>query len=218
MFLIGQGALARPDGLAILSLAAKAAASLGVRQGGLEWLCRPAYGGRARGRSRPRLRAARGRARRRRHGETRRARRDLQPRRRRDRHRARRLRDLSGHAWRSRRRARRCHPAGRGLHRKIRPLRQYRRAACSSPSGPISRPATRARTGPSCAPFPMCWAIACRSISLKALRAQLIAAHPHFAATDAIVAGAPFDAAALIAAGGACASAPFVSPVADYSI
>ncbi len=52
--------------------------------------------------------------------------------------------------------------------------------------------------------------------SLKALRAQLIAAHPHFAATDAIVAGAPFDAAALIAAGGACASAPFVSPVADY--
>ncbi len=52
--------------------------------------------------------------------------------------------------------------------------------------------------------------------SLKALRAQLIAAHPHFAATDAIVAGAPYDAAALIAAGGACASAPFVSPVADY--
>ncbi len=52
--------------------------------------------------------------------------------------------------------------------------------------------------------------------SLKALRAQLVAAHPHFAATDAIVAGAPFDAAALIAAGGACASAPFVSPVADY--
>ena len=52
--------------------------------------------------------------------------------------------------------------------------------------------------------------------SLKALRTQLIAAHPHFAAIDAIAAGAPFDAAALIAAGGVCASAPFVSPVADY--
>jgi NADH-quinone oxidoreductase subunit G len=52
--------------------------------------------------------------------------------------------------------------------------------------------------------------------SLKALRAQLIATHPHFAAIDAIAAGAPFDVAALTAAGGACASAPFVSPVADY--
>ena len=34
MFIIGQGALARPDGLAILSLAAKAAASLGVVKDG----------------------------------------------------------------------------------------------------------------------------------------------------------------------------------------
>ena len=40
--------------------------------------------------------------------------------------RARRLRRLSGHAWRSRRAPRRRHPAGRGLHRKVRHLRQHR--------------------------------------------------------------------------------------------
>jgi NADH-quinone oxidoreductase subunit G len=52
--------------------------------------------------------------------------------------------------------------------------------------------------------------------SLKALRTQLIAAHPHFAGIDAIAAGAGFDIEALIAAGGACASVPFASPVADF--
>ncbi|MGO9673511.1 MAG: NADH-quinone oxidoreductase subunit NuoG [Methylocella sp.] len=52
--------------------------------------------------------------------------------------------------------------------------------------------------------------------SLKALRGKLIAAHPHFAAIDAIAADAPFDVAALIAADGACASTPFASPIADF--
>jgi NADH-quinone oxidoreductase subunit G len=52
--------------------------------------------------------------------------------------------------------------------------------------------------------------------SLKALRGKLFAAHPHFAELDAIAAGGPFDIGALITAGGACATAPFASPVADY--
>ncbi|VTZ48377.1 NADH-quinone oxidoreductase chain 3 [Methylocella tundrae] len=52
--------------------------------------------------------------------------------------------------------------------------------------------------------------------SLKALRARLIAAYPHFGAVDEIAAGASFDAGQLIAAGGACGNAPFVSPVADF--
>ncbi len=51
--------------------------------------------------------------------------------------------------------------------------------------------------------------------SLKALRARLVTNHPHFGAIDEI-AGAAFDLAPLIAAGGACASAPFVSPIADF--
>ncbi|MEJ0095382.1 MAG: NADH-quinone oxidoreductase subunit NuoG [Methylocella sp.] len=52
--------------------------------------------------------------------------------------------------------------------------------------------------------------------SLKILRSRLMAAHPHFGAIDEIAAGAPFDPAALIAAGGAFGNASFASPVVDF--
>ncbi len=52
--------------------------------------------------------------------------------------------------------------------------------------------------------------------SLKALRTQLFAAHPHFAAIGAIAGGVIFDSGRLAAADGACGSAPFASPVADF--
>ena len=218
MFLIGQGALARADGLAILAAGRpRRPTSLGVVKDGWNGLsilhtAAARVGGLDLGFV-PRA----GRPRRHRHGESRRARRSLQSRRRRDQHRARRLRHLSGLAWRSRRRARRRHPAGRGLYRKIRHSTSIRRGACSWPIGPIFRLATRARTGPSCAPFPRRWGIGCRSIRSRPCAARLYAAHPHFAEIDAIAGGEAFDAAKLIAAGGAHAQAlRFVSPITDF--
>ena len=52
--------------------------------------------------------------------------------------------------------------------------------------------------------------------SLKALRACLYAAHPHFAELDEIAASDPFDIAQLAASGAAHTRAPFVSPIADF--
>ncbi len=52
--------------------------------------------------------------------------------------------------------------------------------------------------------------------SLKALRACLYAGHPHFAKLDEIAASEPFDAAQLAASGTSHASAPFVSSIADF--
>ena len=128
MFILGAGALARPDGEAVLSLAAKAALSLGVvkdgwngfnvlhsaasRVGGLDLGFAPGQGGldalamAKAGGARP----------------------SVQSRRRRDRNRARRFRRLSRHAWRPRRASRRRDPARRRLSRKDRHLRQHRGA------------------------------------------------------------------------------------------
>jgi NADH-quinone oxidoreductase subunit G len=52
--------------------------------------------------------------------------------------------------------------------------------------------------------------------SLKALRACLYAGHPHFAKLDEIAASEPFDAAQLAASGLSYSSAGFVSPIADF--
>ena len=127
LIIVGQGALSRPDGAAVLALAAQAAPDLRRRDRGA---------GTASASSTPLPPASarsisascRGRA-----GSTpprwprRRARRRLQPRRRRDRHRAGRLRGLPGHPRRPRRASRRRDPAGRRLHREVRHLRQHRR-------------------------------------------------------------------------------------------
>ena len=132
LIIVGQGALTRSDGGAILALAAKLVAGLEGVAEGLVWALDPAFRGLARRRSRPRFRAGGGGARCRRHGEAGRARCALPAGRRRDRHRARRVRRLPGHARRSRRASGRCDPAGGDLHRKSRALRQHgrSRSAC----------------------------------------------------------------------------------------
>ena len=67
MFIVGQGALNRPDGAAVLAMAAKAAGLARRHQGRLERLQRAAQRGVARRRARHRLCAGRGRPRHRRH-------------------------------------------------------------------------------------------------------------------------------------------------------
>ncbi|SFK13863.1 NADH-quinone oxidoreductase subunit NuoG [Methylocapsa palsarum] len=52
--------------------------------------------------------------------------------------------------------------------------------------------------------------------SLRALRAQLFAASPHLAELDLIAPGEALDVGALAAAGGAPGTAPFVSPIRDF--
>ena len=126
LVIVGQGALSRPDGLAVLSAAAQLARDVGAvkdgwngfsvlhtaasRVGALdlglvpgEWRPeRPGHGAGQRGRA-------------------------LQPRCGRDRDRTRRLRDLPGHPWRPRRAPRRRDPAGRDLYREVRNLREHGR-------------------------------------------------------------------------------------------
>ena len=133
----------------------------------LERLCRPAYRGGARRRSRSRPRAGRGRSRRGGHpGGLREARdrRGLSAGRRRDRHQAARqgLRDLPGPSRRCRRASRRRHPAGRRLYREARHLCEHRRPRAARRSGPAIRRATPARTGRSC--------VRCRSVSARPCR------------------------------------------------
>ncbi len=65
IWLVGQGALTRPDGVAVLAAVAKAAVATGALRRRLERLLRAAHRGRARRRPRPRLRAGRRRPRRR---------------------------------------------------------------------------------------------------------------------------------------------------------
>ena len=127
IWLIGQGALARPDGAAILAMAAKAAVSVGAikdgwngfsvlhtaasRVGALDIGFVPGQGGKSATEmakagaldvvfllGADEIDIARGA-----------------------------FIGLHRHAWRQRRASRRCHPAGRGLHGKIRPLREHRR-------------------------------------------------------------------------------------------
>jgi NADH-quinone oxidoreductase subunit G len=118
MMVVGAGAYARPDGVAVLASLAKAALATGVvkdgwngfntlhsaasRVGGLDLGLAPGEGGLAR--------------------------RAHQPSGGRNRHRAGRVRGLYRHAWRSWGSSGGCHPAGRSLHGKDRHLRQHRRA------------------------------------------------------------------------------------------
>ena len=175
MLIVGQGALARPDGAAVLALAAKAAMAIGgikpelgwngfnvlhtaaARVGGLDLGFVPGKGGRdvdamldgaEKGDDRCRLPA----------------------RRRRDRHGAigDRLRHLSGKPRRRRRPSRRCHPSRRRLYREGRDLRQHRRPPADDRARRRSRRARRARTGRSSGPCPAfsarrCPSTACRS-------------------------------------------------------
>ena len=106
---------------------------------------------------------------------------------------ARRLRHLSWHARRRRRAPRRRDPARRGLHREV-------RHSTSTPKGrvqmgeraPRSRPAMRARTGRSCGRFRTSLGRTLPFDSLAAAaRAALCQAHPHLAHIDAVKPASP---------------------------
>ena len=134
LVIVGQAALARPDGAAVLALAAKAAMAMGAvkpdlgwngfsvlhtaaaRVAGLDLGLVPGEGGQGRRRHSRRCRKGRDRCR-------------LSARRRRDRHSeaGQGLRHLSGQPWRPRGPPRRCHPSRRRLYREGRDLRQHRR-------------------------------------------------------------------------------------------
>ena len=164
MFILGAGAFARPDGAAILALAAKAAVSLGVvkdgwngfnvlhsvasRVGGLDLGLVPGAGGldaRAMVEAgaldvlfnlgADEIEIA-----------------------------ARRVRRLYRHAWRQGRASRRRDSARRRLYRKDGNSMSTWKADRNSRSARYSRPATPARTGRSCARFPRRSARNCRSI------------------------------------------------------
>ena len=216
IWLVGQGALARPDGAAVLSAVAKAAVATGAlvdgwngfsvlhtaaaRVGGLDIGFVPGEGGLDR-----------------RGDGAGRRRRPVPARRRRDRGRARRLRRLYRHPWRPRRPSRRRHPAGRRLHREVRAPTSTPRAACSWPAAPRSRPAMRARTGRSCARSPTCSASGCLTIRLPQLRAALFRAHPHLAQPRRRSRpAAPTTCARSPKLGGSFDKAPFRSPIEDF--
>ena len=126
LIIVGAGALARPDGAAIAAMAAKVAIDMGaVKDGWNGFSVLHSTASRV-GALEIGFMPGAGRAQRRRDVELERARRAVPARSRRARCVVQRLRGLYRHPWRQRRPPRRRHPAGRGLHRKIRPLRQHR--------------------------------------------------------------------------------------------
>ena len=144
LILLGAGALARKDGAAIASLAAKAALEVGAVKDGLERLQRAAQRRLARGRARSRPHAGRGRQDRRANGRGR-ARCAVPARRRRDRGQARAVRGLYRHPWRPRRPPRRRDPPRRRLSGKVGDLRQHRRPRADGGAGLV--PARRRARG-----------------------------------------------------------------------
>ena len=100
---------------------------------------------------------------------------------------------------------------------KIGPLRQHRRPRADGRRAPISRRATRARTGRSCARCRTCSARRLPFDSLHALRGKLFAAHPHLDAHRRDRAGRcrPISASSRRLAA-LRDKAPFASPVADF--
>ena len=80
-----------------------------------------------------------------------------------------------------RRQGRACgghHPARQRLHRESRAPTSTPKAACSSPTRPCSPPATRARTGRSCARWPMRSGVKVGFDSFDQLRAAMVAEVP----------------------------------------
>ncbi len=154
MIVVGQGALARSDGGAVLAAVAEDRRYLRRPPAGqrLERLQRPAYRGGAGRRSRPRLRPAARRQGSRSNpvrGRIRRDRGPLSARRRRAADGSARhgLCDLSGSPRRRRRASRRRDPAGRSLHRKGRNLRQHRRAGTDGDASVLSAGGRAGRLG-----------------------------------------------------------------------
>ena len=157
IWLIGQGALARPDGAAILRWPRRRPlrSARSRMAGTVSRCCTP----RRRASVRSISASCPGRAASRRAEMAKPGALDVRvpARRRRDRHRARRVHGLHRHAWRPRRASRGCHSARRGLHGKIRPLREHGRpradggarrvpaGRCARGLGDLARAVGRAR-------------------------------------------------------------------------
>ena len=99
------------------------------------------------------------------------------------------LRGLYRHPWRPRRASRRRDPAGRGLHRKVRHLRQHRRPGADGQ--PRRVPAGRGARGLGDHPRAVGgrWARSCPTICFAALRQAMFKAVPHLMRVDQIEAG-----------------------------
>ena len=209
MILVGQGALARPDGAAVASLAARAAVELGAlkdgwngfamlhtaasRVGGLDIGFVPGDGRLARDRD----------------GGVRHARRGVPARRRRNRRRARRVSSsISGPTAIAARIAPtsscRAPPIPKNPASTSTP-----KAACRWPTAPCSRRATRAKTGRSCAHCRSTWPQACPTTRSAQLRAALFKAHPHLQQIDEIAPGDRGDVRKLAGLGGTTEKAAF---------
>ena len=219
MLILGQGALRRPDGAAILGLARTLAESAGLvredwngfnvlhtaaaRVGGLDLGFVPGPGGR----DVAGILAG---------CESGRDRRGLSPRRRRDRHAAGSARPSSSiraiTAMPARTAPMSCCPAP-PIPRRTRPT-STPRAASSSPAAPCSRRAMRARIGRSCARCPRCWAARCPTTRWRALRRRMSAADAELRRASTTVAarrlGRVRHARAPVEA------APFAYPIADF--
>ena len=184
LVIVGQGALARPDGAAVAGARGEGRASRSARSrtagtafrvlhtaasrvGALDLGFVPGEGG---------LTAAAD-------GAGRRARCAVPARRRRDRGRARRLRRLYRHPWRPRRASRRRHPAGRGLYRRNPASTSTPKAACRWPARAAFPPGDARED----------WAIlralsdvlgqqAALRLAARSCAQALFAAHPHLAA------------------------------------
>ena len=194
MFIIGQGALKRPDGAAVLAMAAKAARSLGVVKDGWNGFSILHTRSVARRRARSRLRAGRGR-------------RwipaacskagaldvlfllgvdeiEVEP--------GAFVVYIGTHGDRGAHRADVILP-GAAYPEKSGDLRQHRRPRADGERAPPSRRATRARTGRSCARCRTRSATRCRMTRSRSLRQALFAAHPHLMRIDQIAAGDAAD-------------------------
>ena len=138
MILVGAGALARNDGAAVASLAAKAALDLGAVKDGWNGFSVSAQCGVARWCARSGFRTGRGRVDRAANGAIRKPRCCISSRRRRNRHRTGRFRGLHRHARRPRRGACGRGASGRGVSGKVCDLCEYRRPCADGGAGIFS--------------------------------------------------------------------------------
>ena len=215
LIIVGQGALARPDGAAVLGLAAKLARRRRRGLGRLERLCGPAHRRRARRRPRSGLRPGRGRARHRRHSRAcstfcscSAPTRSTWPRRRAF------VVYIGTHGDAGAHRADVILPGAAYTEKSGTYVNTEGRVQMTNRAG---FPPGEARED---------WAIL-RALSdvlgnrlpfnsLPQLRDRLYGAHPHFAGVDDVQPADPAGVAAAASLGGRLTSAPFRSPLADF--
>ena len=109
-------------------------------------------------------------------------------------------------------------PAGRRLHREERHLRQHRGPRAAGATAPCSRRARQARTGRSCGRCPSGSATSCPTTAWTSCARRCIAEHPHLRALDRST-SAPIAAlrrSPSCGATGRRSATPFARPIADF--